>query len=122
MRTELWKHDRVIFICSSSSLLRAGVLNELENVLSKEAELGEEILIPITLDDYIFEEWKPKNSYHTISIRERVVTKFDESFAETNEKMDTLRYKNALINKMRKTASYKKVLSALTSQVISSLE
>lgn len=123
MRSELRKYDRVIFICSESSLLRVGVLNELENVLSKEAELGgEEILIPITLDDYIFEKWKPKNSDHAISIRERVVTKFDGSFAETNEKMETLRYKNALINKMRKTSSYKKVLTALTSQIISSLE
>jgi len=71
-------HDRVLLICSEQSLRRPGVLNELERVLEREAkEGGSEILIPITLDDYVFGDWAPKRSDIADQIRSRVITKVD---------------------------------------------
>lgn len=49
------EHDRVILICSSASLPRAGVLNELEQALAREAsEGGTQVIIPVRLDDGLF--------------------------------------------------------------------
>lgn len=74
------KHDRVLLICSEQSLKRTGVLNELERVLEREAkEGGSEILIPITLDDYVFGDWAPKRTDIADQIRSRVITKINTS-------------------------------------------
>lgn len=70
-------YDRVLLICSRTSLNRFGVLNELEQVLAREArEGGAELLIPITLDDYVFSGWSPQQSDIVIQIRDRVVADF----------------------------------------------
>ncbi|OHY90373.1 hypothetical protein BI375_23205 [Vibrio rotiferianus] len=70
-------HDRVLLVCSENSLTRPGVLNEIERVLEREAkEGGSEILIPITLDDYVYGEWAPQRSDIADQIRSRVITKF----------------------------------------------
>jgi len=56
------EHDRVILVCSQASLDRPGVLNEITETLQREArDGGAEYLIPITLDDYVFSGWKPKD-------------------------------------------------------------
>ena len=55
------EYDRVLLLCSKSSLTRPGVTYEIEQVLAREAkEGGREILIPIMLDEFIF-EWNPKD-------------------------------------------------------------
>ncbi len=78
MHLNVNSHDKVILVCSQSSLNRNGVLNELEKVLEKEAEQGgEEILIPITIDDYVFEEWNPPRSDIAQQIRNRVVKRIN---------------------------------------------
>lgn len=70
-------HDRVLLVCSKNSLTRPGVLNEIERVLEREAkEGGSEILIPITLDDYVYGDWAPKRTDISEQIRSRVITKF----------------------------------------------
>jgi hypothetical protein len=70
-------YDRVLLICSQSSLTRPGVLNEIEQVLVREGEEGgSEILIPITIDDYVFEEWKPEREDIARQIRARVILNF----------------------------------------------
>jgi hypothetical protein len=57
MRDAVNEYDRVILICSEKSLTRRGVLNEIEESLDREAaEGGAEYLIPIRLDDYIFND------------------------------------------------------------------
>jgi hypothetical protein len=53
--------DRIILLCSQRSLIRPGVLNEVQQVLVREAEEGgTELLTPITIDDYLFSSWRPE--------------------------------------------------------------
>ncbi|NMY84506.1 toll/interleukin-1 receptor domain-containing protein [Pseudomonas sp. WS 5411] len=86
------QHDRVLLVCSKNSLSRSGVLNEIEKVLEREAkEGGGEILIPITLDDFVFSEWAPSRPDIAAQIRNRVITpidtKNDELFEEQISKV-----------------------------------
>lgn len=70
-------YDRVVLICSEASLTRPGVLNEIEQILSREAaEGGAELLIPITLDSYVYNDWEPKRSDLGRQIRNRVIGDF----------------------------------------------
>ncbi|HEX8321220.1 TIR domain-containing protein [Longimicrobium sp.] len=92
------EHDRVLVICSKAGLTRSGVLNEIELVLAREArEGGTEILIPITLDDFVFDEWSPERHDIAVQIRDRVVGDFrnkvpgsDEFVARVNRLLDAL--------------------------------
>lgn len=87
-------HDRFLLVCSRHSLSRAGVLNEIERVLEREAkEGGSEILIPITLDDYIYEDWAPTRLDLAAQIRSRVITKValsEPATSEMNAQLDKL--------------------------------
>jgi len=70
-------HDRVLFICSRSSLSRAGVLNELERTLEREArEGGSDVLLPITLDGFVYGEWAPERADLARQVRSRVLLDF----------------------------------------------
>ncbi|WP_437338457.1 toll/interleukin-1 receptor domain-containing protein [Sorangium sp. So ce394] len=78
MRKGVNEHDRVILICSKRSLDRKGVLNELEEILNREArDGGASYLIPIRLDDYVFTGWKPTNADVAQAVRDRVVADFE---------------------------------------------
>lgn len=78
--------ERVILLCSKSSLHRIGVLNEIERVLEKEAkEAGSSILIPLALDEYVFEEWKPKRADMAVQIRARNIVRLDEANFDSPE-------------------------------------
>lgn len=61
MRSGVDNYDRMILICSESSLCRSGVLNEIELCLTREArEGGANILIPVALDDQVYRGgWAP---------------------------------------------------------------
>lgn len=77
MHKEINASDKVVMICSKNSLNRNGILNELEEVLSKEArEGGKPILIPIAIDDYVFDEWVPDYEGHATSVKDRVIADF----------------------------------------------
>jgi hypothetical protein len=77
MRDGVNQYDRVILVCSKASLTRSGVLNEIEEALTREAaEKGEAILIPITLDGYVFKGWKPPDPGTAKAVRARVVADF----------------------------------------------
>lgn len=70
------KHDRVLLVCSKRALTRSGVLNEIERVLEREAkEGGADILIPITLDDFVYGDWAPERKDLADQVRARVITK-----------------------------------------------
>ncbi|WP_437498247.1 toll/interleukin-1 receptor domain-containing protein [Sorangium sp. So ce1099] len=78
MRKGVNEHERVVLICSRHSLDRKGVLNELEEILTREArDGGASYLIPIRLDDYVFTGWKPTNADVAQAVRDRVVADFD---------------------------------------------
>lgn len=88
-------HDRVLLICSKSSLSRPGVLNELERVLEREAkEGGSEILIPITLDDFVYSDWAPKRPDLADQIRTREITKLNSTDLTS---VDTQKQLNKLV-------------------------
>jgi len=77
MREGVNQHDRVILVCSRASLDRPGVLNEITETLQRESrEGGKEYLIPITLDDYVFSDWKPNDMGLALAIKDRVVADF----------------------------------------------
>ena len=71
-------YDRVLLVCSKSSLGRSGVLNEIERVLEREAkEGGADILLPVTLDDYVYSEWSPTRKDIADQVRSRVITRLN---------------------------------------------
>jgi len=77
MRDEINRHDRVILICSRHSLDRPGVTNEIEESLAREArEGGSSVLIPIALDEYVFNEWKPIRADLAQAVRDRAIGDF----------------------------------------------
>lgn len=83
MRKGINEHERMILICSESSLQRRGVLNEIEEVLTREArDGGASYLIPIRLDDYVFTGWHPPNPDVAQAIRDRVVADFTGTDAD----------------------------------------
>ena len=97
MRDGVKSHDRVILICSEHSLSRPGVMNEIEKVLEREArEGGESILIPITLDDFLFTRWQPGDAHsetRKTEIINRVVANFEgigRSGLKFNDAIDKL--------------------------------
>ena len=52
------KFDRLLLICSRRSLIRKGVLHEIEEVVDRESEQGGiSILIPVAIDDVLDTEW-----------------------------------------------------------------
>ncbi|BCS98682.1 hypothetical protein DSLASN_43140 [Desulfoluna limicola] len=74
------EYDRVLLICSESSLSRPGVTNEIERVLEREAkEGGSSILIPVTIDDYVYGDWHADRPDIVQQIQSRVITKIDTS-------------------------------------------
>jgi hypothetical protein len=78
MHEEINKHDRVLLICSEAALRRPGVLNELERVLEREAkEGGSGVLIPITLDNFVYGDWAPEREDLAAQVRSRVITNID---------------------------------------------
>lgn len=83
MRNGVNAHDRVVLICSKNSLNRRGVLNEIEEVLQREArEGGAAILIPVTIDDYVLSEWAPQRPGLALAVRDRVVADFRNTTAD----------------------------------------
>ena len=78
MRKGVNEHDRMLLICSKNSLDRKGVLNELEEILTREArDGGASYLIPIRLDSYVFTGWKPPNADIAQAVQDRVVADFE---------------------------------------------
>lgn len=84
IRSGIYEHDRVVLVCSESSLKRPGVLGEIELALRKETnEGGTKLLIPIALDDYIWTGWAPDNAHLKSEVLERVIG--DAKGADTNK-------------------------------------
>ena len=80
MSEGVYKHDHTLLICSENSIVRSGVLNEIERMLEREAkEGGREIIIPVSVDDYIFNGWEPDREDIRNQITSRVVRKIDDA-------------------------------------------
>ena len=79
-------YDKLILICSEASLNSWWIKEELERILEKERHFqsstgkSEGLLIPITIDDYIFQS----NDEYAVTIRKNVVGDFKEWQDKTN--------------------------------------
>jgi hypothetical protein len=74
---QLQKHDRVLLICSKSSLNRAGVVNEIQETLDREArDGGATYLLPIMLDNYVLSGWRTAHPTFAERIGRRVIADF----------------------------------------------
>jgi len=51
-------YDKIVVVCSQNSLQSGPVLREIERALQREDREYKNILFPITIDDYVFDEWK----------------------------------------------------------------
>jgi uncharacterized protein YjbI with pentapeptide repeats len=57
-------HQKVVLVCSQSSLKSPGVIRELERCLQREDDLKRrgmsdiDVVVPVMLDDYVFNEWE----------------------------------------------------------------
>jgi hypothetical protein len=70
-------HDRVLLICSKDSLKRPGVTHEIRETLDREArDGGATYLLPITLDNYVFEEFKERHSDLAERLSRRIIGDF----------------------------------------------
>lgn len=88
------EHDRVILICSQSSLDRPGVLHEVRETLDRESkDGGATYLLPITIDDYVFTGWAASEPELAMRVKRRIVGDFRQtrhSRARFNQAMDRL--------------------------------
>lgn len=77
---QLGKYDRVILICSRSSLGRPGVLHEIRETLDRESrDGGATYLLPIALDNYVFNGWAAIEPELAQRVGRRVVGDFAEA-------------------------------------------
>lgn len=79
------EYDRVILICSKSSLERNGVLNEIEEVFARETREGSRtVLLPLRLDDYVF-NWSPDRLHIAVKIKDKVIGKLTKTDFKSDE-------------------------------------
>ena len=51
-------YDKLVVVCSKNSLQSESVIREIDRALNREAKEHMEILFPIALDRYVFDEWE----------------------------------------------------------------
>lgn len=102
LHAQLNSHDRVILICSQHSVNRPGVLNEIQETFDREArEGGADLLLPIALDDYLFDPngLQSVDPDLAVRIRARIVADFRKATTDPTEYDKAL---NRLIDVLKK--------------------
>lgn len=83
MREGVNSYDRMILVCSKSSLTRSGVRNEIQQALARESrEGGSLILLPITIDGYLFRKntkFAKENPGYRQEMLDRIVANFRDT-------------------------------------------
>jgi uncharacterized SAM-dependent methyltransferase len=83
MRKGVNEFDRTILICSKRSLERLAVRNEIDLVLARESrEGGSRRLLPITIDDYVFDTWSPEDAHLKTALLDRYICDFTDGDAD----------------------------------------
>ena len=103
VHTQLNSHDRVILICSKGSLNRPGVRNEIQETFDREArEGGATYLLPLVLDDYLFDPkgWERVEPELARRVRARIAGDFRKAQTDPTEYDHAL---NRLIDVLKKT-------------------
>jgi len=66
-------YDKLVVICSQHSLQSQAVLKEIDLALSREQREGKDVLFPVRLDNYMFDDWKHA---HKQAVLDKVVGDF----------------------------------------------
>lgn len=88
VHTQLNTHDRVILLCSKDSLSRPGVRNEIQETFDREArDGGATYLLPLVLDDYLFDPkgWESVEPDLTRRVRARIAGDFRKALTDPAE-------------------------------------
>lgn len=82
---QIQEHDRVLLICSRNSLDRAGVINEIQETLDREArDGGVTYLLPIMLDDYVLTGWRDMQPVLAERVGRRIIADFRKAKRNTH--------------------------------------
>jgi hypothetical protein len=77
IHNQIQAHDRVLLVCSKKSLSRAGVINEIQETLDREArDRGASYLLPVMLDSYVLKDWHEAEPSLARRVRNRVIADF----------------------------------------------
>lgn len=60
-------YDKLVVICSKNSLQSVPVRREIERSLQREDREGKHVLFPVSIDDYIFDEWEHERKADVLS-------------------------------------------------------
>jgi hypothetical protein len=72
-RRNIREYEHVILLCSERSLRTPSVVSELDEMLSREFDDGaSERIIPVLLDNYVFQGWQPRHPDIRQSVLDRV--------------------------------------------------
>jgi uncharacterized protein YjbI with pentapeptide repeats len=86
LHRQINSHDRVLLICSRRSLSRPAVITEIQHTLAREArDGGGKYLLPITLDNYVFEDWAVVEPQLAQRVREKIVADFTRARSSEKE-------------------------------------
>jgi hypothetical protein len=86
-------YDKLVLVCSRSSLQNDRVLSEIDSALKVEVNERREIILPVVIDDYIFQSWEDIS-------RDTIINRIVSDFREHDETGDT--YEIALSNLIAK--------------------
>jgi len=101
LRHQIKSHDRFLLICSEASLNRAGVRNEIQETFDREArDGGASYLIPILLDDYLFDP----DGWHSV----------EPDLAETVQARSALDFRRALDDSVEYEGKLYRLLDVLS--------
>ena len=65
--TAIRHYDKLVVICSRHSLESPPVIREIERALQKEDREHRNVLFPIRIDDYLFDEWEHPRKADVVS-------------------------------------------------------
>jgi len=65
--TAIRHFDKLVVICSKHSLQSLPVIREIERALQKEDREHKNVLFPIRIDDYLFDEWEHPRKADVVS-------------------------------------------------------
>ena len=65
--TAIKHYDKLVVICSKDSLQSVPVIREIERALQKEDREHRNVLFPIRIDDYLFDEWDHSRKADVVS-------------------------------------------------------
>ena len=78
--------DRMLLVCSSSSLSSSWVEDEIAMAIEKERKARQNVLVPVDLDGYLFDGW---DSGTAARVRSRLAASFRGSSVAT-DRLDEL--------------------------------